>query len=202
VDIMVVRELTGGIYFGEKTRGEDSASDLCTYTAAEIERSCGSPAGSPPRAAAGSPPWTRPTCSRPRACGGAWWTGVMAAEFPEVAVEHMFIDAATMHVLRRPADFDVIVTENMFGDILTDEISMLTGSLGMCPSASLGEGTRGLYEPIHGSAPGHRRARHRQPLRHDPERRAAAAPFAWPRARGGGPRGRSGADPRRRCLHR
>ena len=74
-------------------------------------------------------------------------------EFPGVTVEHMFIDAATMHVLRRPADFDVIVTENMFGDILTDEVAMLPGSLGLCPSASIGDGTRGLYEPIHGSAP-------------------------------------------------
>jgi 3-isopropylmalate dehydrogenase len=78
---------------------------------------------------------------------------LLPAEFPEVAFEHMFIDAATMHVLRRPAGFDVIVTENMFGDILTDEVAMLPGSLGLCPSASIGEGRRGLYEPIHGSAP-------------------------------------------------
>jgi len=78
---------------------------------------------------------------------------LLAVEFPTVAFEHMFIDAATMHVLRRPASFDVIVTENMFGDILTDEVAMLTGSLGLCPSASIGEGRRGLYEPIHGSAP-------------------------------------------------
>jgi 3-isopropylmalate dehydrogenase len=77
----------------------------------------------------------------------------MAAEFPQVELETLLVDAAAMHLLSRPADFDVIVTENMFGDILTDEASMLAGSLGMLPSASLGAGTAGLYEPIHGSAP-------------------------------------------------
>ena len=76
-----------------------------------------------------------------------------AQEFPDVALSHMLVDACAMHLIRRPADFDVIVTENMFGDILTDEASMLAGSMGMLPSASLGEGKRGLYEPIHGSAP-------------------------------------------------
>jgi len=78
---------------------------------------------------------------------------VIAAEFPDVALEHMLVDAAAMHLIRRPRDFDVLLTENMFGDILTDEASMLAGSLGVLPSASLGEGRRGLYEPIHGSAP-------------------------------------------------
>ena len=77
----------------------------------------------------------------------------MAAEFPDVALDHMYIDAAAMHLLRRPADFDVVITENMFGDILTDEASMRPGSLGLGPSATLGDGRRGLYEPIHGSAP-------------------------------------------------
>ena len=77
----------------------------------------------------------------------------MATEFPDVAVEHLLVDAAAMHLISRPADFDVIVTENMFGDILTDEASMLTGSMGMLPSASLGDSGAGLYEPIHGSAP-------------------------------------------------
>jgi 3-isopropylmalate dehydrogenase len=77
----------------------------------------------------------------------------MKSEFPDVAVEHILVDAAAMHLIRRPTDFDVIVTENMFGDILTDEASMLAGSLGLSPSASLGDGKRGLYEPIHGSAP-------------------------------------------------
>ena len=77
----------------------------------------------------------------------------IADEFSDLKLEHMLVDAAAMHLINRPADFDVIVTENMFGDILTDEASMLAGSLGMLPSASLGESTRGLYEPIHGSAP-------------------------------------------------
>jgi 3-isopropylmalate dehydrogenase len=77
----------------------------------------------------------------------------MPVEFPDIEVEHLLVDAAAMHLLSRPADFDVIVTENMFGDILTDEASMLAGSMGMLPSASLNDGTVGLYEPIHGSAP-------------------------------------------------
>ncbi len=78
---------------------------------------------------------------------------VVKAEFSDLALSHMLVDACAMHLIRKPADFDVIVTENMFGDILTDEASMLAGSMGMLPSASLGDGTRGLYEPIHGSAP-------------------------------------------------
>jgi 3-isopropylmalate dehydrogenase len=78
---------------------------------------------------------------------------VMKTEFPDVALDHMLVDSAAMHLIRRPRDFDVLVTENMFGDILTDEASMLAGSLGLLPSASLGDGKRGLYEPIHGSAP-------------------------------------------------
>ena len=78
---------------------------------------------------------------------------VMKAEFPDVKLDHMLVDAAAMHLIRRPRDFDVLVTENMFGDILTDEASMLSSSLGMLPSASLGDTKRGLYEPIHGSAP-------------------------------------------------
>jgi 3-isopropylmalate dehydrogenase len=77
----------------------------------------------------------------------------MAQEFPDVALEHLLVDAAAMHLIRRPRDFDVLVTENMFGDILTDEAAMLPGSLGLLPSASLGEGSKGIYEPIHGSAP-------------------------------------------------
>jgi 3-isopropylmalate dehydrogenase len=77
----------------------------------------------------------------------------MREEFPDVSLSHMLVDACAMHLIRRPTDFDVVVTENMFGDILTDEASMLAGSMGMLPSASLGDGTRGLYEPIHGSAP-------------------------------------------------
>ncbi len=152
-DIMVVRELTGGIYFGEKTRTATSASDLCTYTVEEVERVV-RVAG---RLAMGrrqslvsvdkanvletSRLW-RQTAER-----------VLKSEFPAVRFEHMLVDSAAMHLIRKPASFDVIVTENMFGDILTDEASMLAGSMGLLPSASLGAGTLGLYEPIHGSAP-------------------------------------------------
>jgi 3-isopropylmalate dehydrogenase len=153
VDILVVRELTGGIYFGEKTRSESAASDVCAYTAAEIERVVRLAAR-----LAGARRGRLVSVDKANVLETSrlWRTVVnrlVPVEFPVVAVEHMFIDAATMHVLRRPADFDVIVTENMFGDILTDEVAMLPGSLGLCPSASVGEGRRGLYEPIHGSAP-------------------------------------------------
>ncbi|MBS0395084.1 MAG: 3-isopropylmalate dehydrogenase, partial [Proteobacteria bacterium] len=140
VDILVIRELTGGIYFGEKTRTETTASDLCVYTAAEVERIVRLGA----RLARGR---RRRLTSVDKAnvleTSRLWravTTRVAAAEFPDVALDHMYIDAATMHLLRRPSDFDVVITENMFGDILTDEASMLPGSLGLCPSASLGEG--------------------------------------------------------------
>jgi 3-isopropylmalate dehydrogenase len=153
VDFIVVRELTGGIYFGTKTRDATSASDLCTYSTYEIERIV--------RIAARLARERRGRlCSVDKAnvleTSRLWrdvTNRVMAAEFPDVEVETLLVDAAAMHLLSRPADFDVIVTENMFGDILTDEASMLTGSLGMLPSASLGDSTSGLYEPIHGSAP-------------------------------------------------
>ncbi|HTB67416.1 MAG TPA: 3-isopropylmalate dehydrogenase [Steroidobacteraceae bacterium] len=153
VDLMFVRELTGGIYFGAKTRTADQATDLCSYTVAEVERV------------------TRVACGLARARRGKvtsidksnvletsrLWrevcTRVVRTEFPEIQLEHMLVDAAAMHLIRRPRDFDVLLTENMFGDILTDEASMLAGSLGLLPSASLGDGSRGLYEPIHGSAP-------------------------------------------------
>jgi 3-isopropylmalate dehydrogenase len=154
VDIMVVRELTGGIYFGEKTRTATEAVDVCRYTVEEIERVV--------RMAAGlSRTRRRKLTSIDKAnvleTSRLWRTTVeriMPREFPEVSFEHMLVDAAAMHLLRRPRDFDVIVTENMFGDILTDEASMLAGSLGLLPSASLGAGERGgIFEPIHGSAP-------------------------------------------------
>ena len=153
VDIMVVRELTGGIYFGAKTRTPTSATDLCEYTQAEIERII---------RVAGRLAMTRrhKVVSVDKAnvleTSRLWRSvaeRVLRTEFPQVAFEHMLVDAAAMHLLRRPRDFDVLVTENMFGDILTDEASMLAGSLGLLPSASLGDGSRGLYEPIHGSAP-------------------------------------------------
>jgi len=153
VDVMVIRELTGGIYFGEKTRDEHSASDLCVYKDYEVERIV-RVAATLARARG------RKLCSVDKAnvleTSRLWrnvTTRVMAGEFPDVNLDHMLVDAAAMHLIRRPADFDVIVTENMFGDILTDEASMLAGSMGMLPSASLGDGGIGLYEPIHGSAP-------------------------------------------------
>jgi 3-isopropylmalate dehydrogenase len=153
VDIMVVRELTGGIYFGRKSRTAHEAEDVCSYTAAEIERVT---------RVAGRLAMAR----RNRIISvdkanvletSRLWRAVvervLAEEFPSVELEHMLVDAAAMHLIKRPTSFDVLLTENMFGDILTDEASMLAGSLGLLPSASLGEGSVGLYEPIHGSAP-------------------------------------------------
>ncbi len=153
VDLLVVRELTGGIYFGAKTRDADSASDLCTYHTHEVERIV--------RVAARLAAARRNSlCSVDKAnvleTSRLWrevTDRVMATEFPEIELETLLVDAAAMHLLSRPSSFDVIVTENMFGDILTDEASMLAGSMGMLPSASIGDAKRGLYEPIHGSAP-------------------------------------------------
>ena len=152
-DIMVVRELTGGIYFGRKSRTAHEAEDLCSYTSAEIERVT-RVAG---RLAMGR---RRRIASVDKAnvleTSRLWRSvveRVLRSEFPDVEFEHVLVDAAAMHLIRRPASFDVILTENMFGDILTDEASMIAGSLGLLPSASLGSGRAGLYEPIHGSAP-------------------------------------------------
>jgi 3-isopropylmalate dehydrogenase len=153
VDLVFVRELTGGIYFGAKTRTATEASDLCSYSAAEIERVT-RVAGRLARARRRK--LTSIDKSNVLDTSRLWRevvTRVVKQEFPDVALEHILVDAAAMHLIRRPVDFDVIVTENMFGDILTDEASMLAGSLGLSPSASLGDGKRGLYEPIHGSAP-------------------------------------------------
>ena len=153
VDMLVVRELTGGIYFGDKSRTATAATDLCTYHVHEVERIV---------RVAGKLAGDRrgKLCSVDKAnvleTSRLWrevTDRVVADEFPALELETLLVDAAAMHLLSRPADFDVIVTENMFGDILTDEASMLAGSLGMLPSASLGESSRGLYEPIHGSAP-------------------------------------------------
>ena len=153
VDLVFVRELTGGIYFGEKKRDANSASDLCTYTVQEVERITRVAA----RLAQGRRrKLTSIDKSNVLETSRLWREvveRVMKAEFPDVALDHMLVDSAAMHLIRRPRDFDVCVTENMFGDILTDEASMLAGSLGLLPSASLGDGKRGLYEPIHGSAP-------------------------------------------------
>jgi 3-isopropylmalate dehydrogenase len=153
VDIMFVRELTGGIYFGRKKRTAREAEDVCSYTAAEIERVT--------RVAAQlAMKRSRRLVSIDKANvleTSRLWREVVErvvhAEFPQVALEHMLVDAAAMHLLRAPRTFDVLLTENMFGDILTDEASMLAGSLGLLPSASLGASRLGVYEPIHGSAP-------------------------------------------------
>jgi 3-isopropylmalate dehydrogenase len=153
VDIMVVRELTGGIYFGAKTRTATEASDLCVYTVPEVERIARLGARLARERRGRLTSVDKANVLETSRLWREVVTRVLAAEFPEVALDHMYIDAAAMHLLRRPADFDVVITENMFGDILTDEASMLPGSLGLCASASLGAGTRGLYEPIHGSAP-------------------------------------------------
>jgi len=154
VDIMVVRELTGGIYFGEKTRTATEAVDVCRYSVMEIERVVRLAAH---LARARRKKLTSVDKANVLETSRLWRSTVnliMPAEFPDVAVEHMLVDSAAMHLLQRPRDFDVIVTENMFGDILTDEASMLAGSLGLLPSASLGANSRGgLFEPIHGSAP-------------------------------------------------
>ena len=152
-DIMVVRELTGGIYFGEKRRTPDSASDLCTYTVEEIERVtrvAGKLARGRRKSIVSVDKANVLETSR------LWRSTVervLREEFADVKLEHMLVDSAAMHLIRKPASFDVILTENMFGDILTDEASMLAGSLGLLPSASLGASRVGLYEPIHGSAP-------------------------------------------------
>jgi 3-isopropylmalate dehydrogenase len=154
VDILVIRELTGGIYFGKRSRSADAAFDTCEYTVTEIERVCrvaGRLAMERRRKVTSVDKANVLDTSR------LWRdvaTRIFRSEFPAIKVEHLLVDAAAMHLLSRPADFDVLVTENMFGDILTDEASMLAGSMGLLPSASLGEGSGpGLYEPIHGSAP-------------------------------------------------
>jgi 3-isopropylmalate dehydrogenase len=153
VDMLFVRELTGGIYFGRKSRDGDRATDECAYTVAEVERIT--------RVAGRLARMRRRRIvqidkSNVLETSRLWREvseRVVRTEFADCTIEHMLVDAAAMHLLRRPRDFDVLLTENLFGDILTDEAAMLAGSLGVLPSASLGDGRRGLYEPIHGSAP-------------------------------------------------
>jgi 3-isopropylmalate dehydrogenase len=149
-DLLVVRELTGGIYFGAKTRTAQAASDLCEYTVAEIER-IARVAFSAARAHV-----TSVDKANVLETSRLWRevvTRVHAEEFPSVELRHLLVDNAAMALVSAPNGFDVIVTENMFGDILSDEAAMITGSIGMLPSASLGEGGPGLFEPVHGSAP-------------------------------------------------
>ncbi len=150
-DLLVVRELTGGIYFGEKTRTADSASDVCSYSRAEIERIA--------RVAFGAARSRVTSVDKANVLETSrLWREVVrevhGSEFPNIELEHVLVDNAAMQLVSSPRHFDVILTENMFGDILSDEAAMLTGSIGMLPSASLGEaGAPGLFEPVHGSAP-------------------------------------------------
>jgi len=153
VDIVIVRELTGGIYFGAKRRSESDAFDLCSYTRIEIERIVRLAAKIASTRRGRLTSVDKANVLETSRLWRAVAQRVVRDEFPNVAVDHLLVDAAAMHLITRPAAFDVIVTENMFGDILTDEASVLAGSIGMLPSASMGEGTFGLYEPIHGSAP-------------------------------------------------
>src|SRR5438105_4852534 len=149
-DLLVVRELTGGIYFGEKTRTEGTASDVCSYTAPEIERIARTAFGAARSRVTSVDKANVLETSR-------LWREVVsevhAREHPNVTLEHVLVDNAAMQLVSSPRHFDVILTENMFGDILSDEAAMLTGSIGMLPSASLGERPPGLFEPVHGSAP-------------------------------------------------
>jgi 3-isopropylmalate dehydrogenase len=149
-DLLVVRELTGGIYFGEKTRTRDSASDACVYTREEIERIA--------RVAFGAARSRVTSVDKANVLETSrLWREVVndlhGREFPNVELEHLLVDNAAMRLIAAPRHFDVILTENMFGDILSDEAAMLTGSIGMLPSASLGGDGPGLFEPVHGSAP-------------------------------------------------
>lgn len=153
VDILVVRELTGGIYFGRREMTSDKAFDTCEYSREEIERICRFAAALARKRRGKITSVDKANVLDTSRLWRETAARIFAEEFPELTTEHLLVDAAAMHLLSRPAEFDVIVTENMFGDILTDEASMLAGSLGLLPSASLSESGPGLYEPIHGSAP-------------------------------------------------
>jgi 3-isopropylmalate dehydrogenase len=149
-DLLVVRELTGGIYFGEKGRTDGRAHDVCAYTEQEIERI----------ARTGFQAARSRVTSVDKAnvleTSRLWREVVMrvhGAEFPNIELEHLLVDNAAMRLVAAPRHFDVILTENMFGDILSDEAAMLTGSIGLLPSASLGGDGPGVFEPVHGSAP-------------------------------------------------
>jgi len=152
-DLVVVRELTGGLYFGEpRLEGDERAVDTMIYTRGEVERIARLAFEMARRR-------RRKLASVDKAnvlaCSRLWRRTVqdLAADYPDVELRHVLVDAAAMHLIQQPAQFDVILTENMFGDILSDEASVLAGSLGLLPSASLGQGRLGLYEPVHGSAP-------------------------------------------------
>ncbi|MDO4356131.1 MAG: 3-isopropylmalate dehydrogenase [Clostridia bacterium] len=156
IDFVVVRELIGGIYFGEHrtetTDGERVATDVMKYAEHEIERIARSAFDAARKRRRHV---TSVDKSNVLDCSRLWKQVVdrVAHDYPDVTVRHMLVDNCAMQIVRDPSQFDVLLTENMFGDILSDEASMITGSVGMIPSASLGEGSRGMYEPIHGSAP-------------------------------------------------
>ncbi len=156
IDFVIVRELIGGVYFGEHRtetqNGQQVATDVMSYSEEEIHRIARSAFETAQKR-------SRRLCSVDKAnvldTSRLWRKTVeeVARDYPDVTLSHMYVDNCAMQIVKNPAQFDVIVTENMFGDILSDEASMITGSIGMIPSASLGDGGRGLYEPIHGSAP-------------------------------------------------
>ena len=154
-DLLVVRELTGGIYFGEKTRTDTFASDMCAYSAEEIERIARSAFQAAERRSANGRVTSVDKANVLET--SRLWRQVVSElhsrEFSNIELEHVLVDNAAMQLVSTPTRFDVIVTENMFGDILSDEAAMLTGSIGMLPSASLGADGPGLFEPVHGSAP-------------------------------------------------
>jgi 3-isopropylmalate dehydrogenase len=149
-DLIVVRELTGGLYFGDRGRRDGTAWDTCIYSVEEIERIT--------RVAFKTARSKVTSVDKANVLESSrlWREVVMrvhAEEFPEVPLEHLLVDNAAMQLVNAPSHFDTILTENMFGDILSDEAAMLTGSIGMLPSASLGADGPGLFEPVHGSAP-------------------------------------------------
>jgi 3-isopropylmalate dehydrogenase len=153
VDVLIVRELTGGIYFGEKRREADWAEDLCTYSADEVARVVRVAAR---LAKSRKGRLTSVDKANVLETSRLWRevaTRVVRDEFPGVELDHQLVDSCALKLVQKPSAFDVIVTENLFGDILTDLTAVLGGSIGMLPSASLGERGPGLYEPVHGSAP-------------------------------------------------
>jgi 3-isopropylmalate dehydrogenase len=154
-DLLVVRELTGGIYFGARGRRDDSAFDTCEYSVDEIERIARVAFETARTRGAKQPRVTSVDKANILETSRLWRETVegIASRYGDVELEHMLVDNAAMQLVADPSRFDVILTENMFGDILSDEAAMLTGSLGMLPSASIGEDGPGLFEPVHGSAP-------------------------------------------------
>ena len=154
-DILFVRELTSGIYFGPTTESDDGTvvSDGMQYSVGEIERIVRTAADAARRRRGKVTSVDKANVLAVSRLWRATTDRIMATEYPDLDYETQLVDAMAMHLIARPRDFDVVVTGNLFGDILSDEASMLPGSLGLLPSASLGDSNPGLYEPIHGSAP-------------------------------------------------